>query len=177
MTAEEAIQAVTQYVIDTGKGAAEATRTLWPKLQPITAGSDDLMQFAIATRVTFQYRRPIVNGVEEPRRGGKVTIRQLKHGTHHYQVTVNLLRDVRYNINGTVKPVASFTRDDLATLAKNCEAFENGFKSYRKFWEETAARLKALKKDKVEDLAHAEQLKVAKRLHELQQHNRLGLGE
>lgn len=160
MTADEAVKVVTEYVRDTGTPAAEAVKNLWEQLKPIT-DSESLIQFAIATRVAVQYRRPGHNEAS-------VSVTHERYKLKEYEVTVTILRDTMYNVNGKVKSVAVCNRHDVLTLAENARKAEEGFSHYRKVWEYAAQRLQTLKKDKIEDMGHGEQMKLARMLNDCQ---------
>jgi hypothetical protein len=174
MKAKEAVQVVLQHVKDTGESAIDSVRKLWPQLLPIE-DIEELAQPTLAFQVTVEYRRGHENDSVQFRPPIQIGVQHIAHQARNYKVTVDLLRDVRYNINGKVKTVAVMGRADVGFLARQAEAVKEGAGRYQKFWEGIGSRLETTGKRHVEDLADGEQLKIAKQLHELQKRNHEGL--
>lgn len=163
MKADEAVEVITQYVRETQAAASEAVRLLWSQIQPIE-DSEDLIQFALAARVAVSYKKPLAD--DRPK--NDIHIEYHKYKSRIYEVSVQLLQDVSYNVNGKVKPIILMNHYDLVTLARDAKAAEEGFHRYYELWTYTAERLQVLKKTSVEDLAEGEQMKIARMLHEAQ---------
>lgn len=175
MNADDAVKYVAEFVRSTGLPASQAVREVWKDITPIT-DADVLLQFAIAIRVSSEYRRPgfIYEGyTRKGESGGKgngharIRVRHTKYETRHYTVSVELLQDIRYNVNGKVKAIAQCNRHDILTLAESFRKGEEGFARHRAVMEYIATRLKELNKTNVEDLAEGEKIKIARMISDL----------
>src|SRR5215471_2265294 len=156
MTAEKAVKKITKYVRETQASAADATRKLWPDIQPID-DPEELIQFALAALVVREYKKPSMHETGDVIHVAYHPHRALKP----YQVTVQVL-EASYNVSGKVKAVLNMGYSDLKTLGREYAAAEQGFHRYSEFWLYAADRLKQLKKDRVSDLATGEQNKLAR---------------
>jgi hypothetical protein len=171
----DAVKYVAEYVKETGTPAADATRKLWKDITPID-DPETLLQFAVACRVSTEYRTPFYEKGDEKRSytpgngGGKsstVSVRHSKYEPRVYQVSVTVLQDVHYNVDGRVKAVMKMNRHDALTVAERYRTIREGFDRHIAVMEYIATKLKELKKDHVEDLGDGEKQKIARMFMDL----------
>jgi hypothetical protein len=160
MTTEDAVKKITAYVIKTGVPAADAVKHLWEEIAPIE-DPEALIQSGLAILVSIQYKRPVVE--ERPgHRGLAVAVRHERGDRKQYRVSVNLLHDLRYQVNGKVKAVVAMNHHDLVTLAHQANQMAQGWVRYQGAFAAAAERLKKFGKQTVGDLGDGEQARLAR---------------
>ena len=161
MTTDEAVQYVAEYVRKTGVPAADAVKELWKDLKPIT-DPEKLIQSGLAVLVAIKYKHP-TQPVEPFGRGGNsVAVRHQRGEPRSYRVSVSLLEDLRYNVNGRVKAVVAMNHHDLVTLAHQANQMAQGWVRYQGVFATAAEKLKQFGKATVGDLGDGEQAKLAR---------------
>jgi hypothetical protein len=146
---------------------SEAIKLVWSDLGSFTKEEKEtLMQEALAYRVN-----PMLNNPITQRGGTEVSVTSYRQpAMERHEVTCLLLQNVIYHVNGAAKPIAVFTKFDVATKLESVRSVEAGVVRHRKMWEYVHERLTTLKKSKVEDLAEGEQTKIARMIFDLRQH-------
>jgi hypothetical protein len=89
-------------------------------------------------------------------------VRHERGEPREYKVTVNLLHDLRYNVNGKVKAVVAMNHHDLVTLAHQANQMAQGWVRYQAAFGAAAERLKKFGKQTVGDLGDGEQARLAR---------------
>lgn len=155
-----------------------AIQDVWPSLLPFSKEDTTyLMQTALAARVSNRLTNPVKKGEEEeevaqPYNSGD-SLKQVILVTKPYNlkpqtvhVSVQILMDTVYQINGESKPVALFTKFDVFTMMERTKAVENGVTRHRQFWQTVHHRMTELNKSSISDLADGEQQKIARMLRD-----------
>jgi len=169
MSIRDAITTITQYIRDTGTPLSEAIKATWPELGPFSKDEKEtLMMEALASRVNPILNNPIATRYGEEVSVGVTSYRQPAMERH--EVTCQILQDVIYHVNGKAKPIAVFTKFDVLTKLESVRNVEAGIVRHRVMWEYVHERLTACKKSKVEDLGEGEQMKIARMVFDLRQH-------
>jgi hypothetical protein len=174
LKSREAVKFVAEYVRETGTPAADAVRKLWSDIKPIT-DPDQLIQFALACQVATEYKMALYVPGDERRpynsHGGGTRVSAVHHKSEPkvIQVSVSILQDIHYNVEGRVKSIAVMNRRDVLILATNFCNMVEAFSRHEQVFRYIAARLVELKKEKVEDLAEGEQQKIARMFTDLKQ--------
>jgi len=174
MTTEEAVTKLTKHVLKTGVSATDAVRALWAEIVPIS-DADNLIQYALASLVSVNYKRPSYTTPDYDDRGGsrpgnggtKVAVRHESAVTPSYNVTVSILHDVHYNVNGRVTSVAMMNRHDLITMARKANRFVQGWSRYQHWYEQAADQLAKRKKATLDELAEGDKTRLARAFSEV----------
>ncbi len=165
MNLAEAVETVAQYVRDTQSPLSDAVRKVWEQITPLPdEHARQLMQEALAQRAGVLLRHPVV----ESRGAQEISVSVERRPMERHEVSVEVLVETIYHVNGEAKAIASFTLFDVRTKLSSVRAIEMGVSRHRQMWEHVAERLSTCKKNKVEDLAHGEQMKIARMVFDLQ---------
>jgi hypothetical protein len=167
MTVADAVDTIVQYVRDTGAPLADAVSHVWGQISGLNDSDiESLVRESLASRAGVLLRNPFQSANRDFK---TVSVRRNREMPSVREVSVQLLSDTVYHVNGKAKPIALFTKYDVLTKLSGVRKVEEGVIKHRQMWEYIASRLSALGKAKVEDLAEGEQIKIARMIYNLRQ--------
>lgn len=182
MSIQEAVKAVYKQQKSTGGSAIGVVRKLWAKLSLSDSDIETLAQQALAGRVsafatgghladkeesTSSYREPYrpppqTNSPSEPRIHTSVVIE--RPPVKVIDVTVSVLYNTNYDINGHRKAFIEFTLSDLNYSINRYGQQIEGHQRHLAVMQYTKERLNKLGKKSVSELAQGEQTILARKL-------------
>lgn len=184
MSIQEAVKAVYKQQKSTGGSAIGVVRKLWAKLSLSDSDLETLAQQALAGRVsafatgghladkeesatpfrqflTESYHPP-VSSPSEPRATASVTVERTP--VKIIDVTVSILYNTNYDINGRRKAFIEFTLSDLNYSITRYGQQIEGHQRHLAVMQYTKERLNKLGKRSVSELAQGEQTILARKL-------------
>lgn len=171
MTIQDAVLQIAERVRDTHKPLSEVVKDIGP----FTFSDEDtqtLLYEALASRTGPLLTNPLRYVAARNEMGGStvsVSAPPLRTTVERHEVTVQLLHDAVYHVNGVAKPIAVFTQYDVLTKLESVRRVAAGIARHQGMWEYISERLVTLKKAQVSDLAPGEQMKIARMVYDLRQ--------
>jgi hypothetical protein len=170
MALNEETMKIVEHADRTGHGCMESVREVWSRLNFSAQDVEDLMQEAMAVRVgdvlRSSHRRDLLERSLTP--AIMVGVQVVERGRQVYDVNVDVLERVSWDINGRRVRLIDLTVLDAEHLIERCESSIRGQLRHVGFYRYIKAVLEGEGKQTVRECNQAEQFQIAMRLKALE---------